>query len=784
MNRSARFLFFLCLFLTGIMAAGAPASAPDKKNTAALETATQENAVSADSESAKNQELILNLETRASEMEIQIQEWAEQESASAVGITEFSFTALQGRLSTLRKLQSAWQRHVNALKEYEALQERQALFDEEVKSFTRLTEDPPYSMAFLDGLRDQAALKQMDIDAEKLSLRAYNELAGMEQADIAQAKAALNRVAEQLRLAPQEERAALQFESETAKLQVQASEAEYQAAAMELKRKERQLQLLEGELAFARKKVEMARVQTLFRQEELDEIIKREQGLIESLQSEAAKARDSIDQHRNRMLTAERALARATDPEAQQQAKNDLDHLRRQIDAGRARIAGIEALLEYEDYVQKLWQLRFRIANPALAKVRVDLGEVVQIFHERLAVLDKERDAGERRSISLRSRINTLEQQLAEWKEEQGSKKPTERELESLQENLRLRNRMQLRLVEVITLANRIVEEARILQKERSWVQVGKDWLFTAKETTLLAFDHELGVIGEESITGRKLFYMLAILVVGLVVSRMVTRIIRNYAVNRLKLRSNVVMIVAKLTNYILFLTVVYFALNYVNIPLTIFAFLGGAVALGVGFGAQNLINNFLSGLILMGEQPIRLGDIIEIDGKTGTVTDIGGRSSRLRMFNGYDVIIPNSKVLETSVINWTLTDLKYRVQVDVGVAYDSPTRDVAKLLLYAVSDHGQVLTDPPPKVLLSAFGAHALEFTVYFWLERSANVDGTVITSDIRHRIVRLFREAGIEIAYPQQDVHLKSDTPLQVTFSDNTRNADDNEEAQGRLP
>lgn len=781
MNTRLRFTSWFLLFL-GVFLCLAPAAQETAE--APAPAAEGQQAGGGSDEAANRAELILGLESRISEVEMQLQQWLEQESASAVGITEFTFTALQARIATLRKMQAAWQRHINALTEYGVLQERHKQFDEELKSFARLQEDPPYTMAFLDGLRDQALLKQMDIEAEKLSLRAYKELAGMEQTDIAQAKATLNRTAEQLRLASQEDRAALQFDSETAKLQVQAQEAEYEAAAMELKRKERQLQLLEGEYTFAKKKVELARIQTLFRQEELDEIMKRQDGLVEALESEGSRARDSIDQHRNKMLAAERTLARASEPEAQQQAKSDLDHLRRQVDAGRIRMAGIEALLEYEEHVRQLWQLRFQIINPAMAKEHLDLSKLIPAFLERLVAWDKERDAGERRSISLRSKINALESQLENWKEEDGSRKPTEQELESLRENLRLRNRMQLRLVEVITLAERIVEEARFLQKERSWVQVGSDILYRVKNTTSLAFDHELGVIGEESITGRKLFYMLVILVVGVVVSRMITRIIRNYAMNRLHLRSNVVMIVAKLTNYVLFLTVVYFALNYVNIPLTIFAFLGGAVALGVGFGAQNLINNFLSGLILMGEQPIRLGDIVEIDDKTGTVTNIGGRSVRLRMFNGYDVIIPNSKLLETSVINWTLTDKKYRVQVDVGVAYDSPTREVAKILLFAVTDHGQVLQDPPPRILLAAFGTHALEFSVYFWLERGPSVDGPMIMSDIRHRITRLFREAGIEIAFPQQDVHWRSEEPIRVELSEKLLEDKGKDEPAARLP
>jgi len=296
-----------------------------------------------------------------------------------------------------------------------------------------------------------------------------------------------------------------------------------------------------------------------------------------------------------------------------------------------------------------------------------------------------------------------------------------------------------------------------------------------------LAFDREITEIGGESITGRKIFYMLLILVGGMVFSRLLTRYIQNYALRKLKLRSNVVLIIAKLTNYITFLIVVYLALNYVNIPLTIFTFMGGAIALGVGFGAQNLINNFLSGLILMGEQPIRLGDIVEIEGKLGVITNIGARASSLRMFNGFDLLIPNSKFLETSVINWTLSDNKVRLQVDVGVSYGTNTRDASNLMLRAVTEHGQILSDPEPKVIFESFGDNALQFSVYFWVELGPAIDSRVVRSDIRHRIDKLFREAGINIAYPQRDIHLDSIAPLEVHLVQKAeRGADESDEAR----
>jgi small-conductance mechanosensitive channel len=272
-----------------------------------------------------------------------------------------------------------------------------------------------------------------------------------------------------------------------------------------------------------------------------------------------------------------------------------------------------------------------------------------------------------------------------------------------------------------------------------------------------------LAEINGESITPRKLFAVVIILIVGFLLTKLILRYLRNRLFPRLRIRSNVALIGETLVKYVLLFVVFYSGLQYLNIPLTVFTFLGGAVAIGVGFGAQNLISNFLSGLILMGEQPIRIGDTVEVDGLTGSIVNIGARASTLRTFSGIDVLIPNSKFLENKVVNWTLTDSRIRFDVRVGVAYGSSTRDVAKMLLRAASEHGQVLRDPEPVVVFDDFGDNALHFVVYFWLD-IANTDSRVVRSDIRHRVYRLFEEADITLAYPQRDVHVDTTHPIDI--------------------
>ncbi|MCU0765215.1 MAG: mechanosensitive ion channel, partial [Burkholderiaceae bacterium] len=207
--------------------------------------------------------------------------------------------------------------------------------------------------------------------------------------------------------------------------------------------------------------------------------------------------------------------------------------------------------------------------------------------------------------------------------------------------------------------------------------------------------------------------------------------------------------------------------LNLARIPLTVFAFLGGALAIGVGFGTQTIIRNFISGLIVLMERQVQVGDIVEVDGVTGTVTEVNLRSSTILGFDGVEAIIPNANLLENKVTNWTHTDKRVRRVVKIGVAYGSPPRQVADLLLECMQRHGQVLKDPEPRVLFEDFADNALVFAMHFWLEMRPNVNSAVIMSDLRFMVHRSLEEAGISVPYPQRDVHLDAARPLQVELT-----------------
>jgi len=274
---------------------------------------------------------------------------------------------------------------------------------------------------------------------------------------------------------------------------------------------------------------------------------------------------------------------------------------------------------------------------------------------------------------------------------------------------------------------------------------------------------------GGQSISVGQIVSVLALLVGGYYGSKFIGYVFGRRLANS-KLRPDVIHILKRIVFFSILLLVVLTALSLLGIPLTAFAFATGAIAIGVGFGAQNIINNFISGWILMAERPIRINDFIEIDTWQGTVEHVGNRSTRIRRTDGVHLLVPNSQLLERTVVNWTLVDREIRTTVRVGVEYGSPVRQVSELILQAVTEQDQVKKDPPPNTVFEDFGDNSLVFDAYFWCDVTGEKLLREIRSDIRFRICDLFAENGIVVAFPQRDVHLDSKEPLQIRITEQT--------------
>jgi small-conductance mechanosensitive channel len=210
--------------------------------------------------------------------------------------------------------------------------------------------------------------------------------------------------------------------------------------------------------------------------------------------------------------------------------------------------------------------------------------------------------------------------------------------------------------------------------------------------------------------------------------------------------------------------TLIVTALNLVDIPLSAFAFLGGALAIGVGFGTQNVLKNLISGVMLLVEKPIRIGDQVEIDNTVGTVTSIGMRFSTVHGPQGNDILIPNSVLVEQKLINWTYSTPSARKDVRVTVGYRSNVDTVREILFAASKDNPQVLGTPAPLVTLEDFGDNGLVFNLRFWVSLQSGVPANEIQSDLRIKILQAFEQAGIELPFPQRTLMFDQESPLSV--------------------
>jgi small-conductance mechanosensitive channel len=195
-------------------------------------------------------------------------------------------------------------------------------------------------------------------------------------------------------------------------------------------------------------------------------------------------------------------------------------------------------------------------------------------------------------------------------------------------------------------------------------------------------------------------------------------------------------------------------ALSFSGLDLGKISIIAGALSVGIGFGLQNVVNNFISGLILIYEKPVQEGDTVQVDTLMGRVSNIGIRSSTLSTYDGAEVVVPNSNLISNQLINWTLSDNKKRVELKVGTAYGSDPHQVIELLLKSALSHEKVITDPAPVPLFVGFGNNSLDFRLLFW---DRFEDGLKTQSDVAIKIYDLLKENKIEIPFPQLDLHIK---------------------------
>jgi len=259
----------------------------------------------------------------------------------------------------------------------------------------------------------------------------------------------------------------------------------------------------------------------------------------------------------------------------------------------------------------------------------------------------------------------------------------------------------------------------------------------------------------------------------GIFLTRIVQAVMRRTVMPRTRLDTGARSSIVSGLGYVGFFVAALVAISAGGLDLTNLAFLGAALGVGIGFGLQNIVNNFVSGIILLIERPIKVGDWIEVAGTHGTVQKINVRSTEIKTFDKASYIVPNSELISGAVMNMTHGDLMGRVIAPVGVAYGSDTRQVEKILMEILRAHPMVLRRPPPSVVFKGFGTDSLDFEARGFLR---DVNWILSThSDLNFEIERRFREEGVEIPFRQTDVNLKNVHDLMDTIRGKTEGSDD---------
>ena len=508
--------------------------------------------------------------------------------------------------------------------------------------------------------------------------------------------------------------------------------------------------------------------------------------------AEEEDARQVLERDRDALHRVQERVPPGQEPAKEQ--RKTLDHLKSALEAEKAlldtawlKVDITKGMLRQLTVEQKVWEDRYRLGE------KKDPQEIRKLSGENRQMLENIRlwkNSLEDGMGKLSSMVSAQREKLSSGDMSNGEEQVARTFITAYADRQVLYRQALKALNRTERVGERWASDLDALDERLSNRLGIMDRLKTLSAYLRQAWDTELYVAEESAIVeGRKISRPISvttgriakalfILVLGLWAARRLKRPVERFAVRRFGTDENAAKQIGRKWSFFTFAALFSVALASVNVPLAVFAFFGGTLAIAAGFGAQHLIGNVLSSVILLFDRTVQVGDVVEIDGHRGRVTSIGMRSSSILRFDGVEMLVPNSQFLEQRVTNWTHSSKQVRYEIAFGVAYHSPTQKVSDLILQVVKEDPHTLTNPAPFVLFEEFGESALMFRVYLWLILETDEENRAALSDIRHRIKEALDAAGIVIAFPQRDVHLETATPITV------RVVDDGMARRGEVP
>jgi small-conductance mechanosensitive channel len=641
-------------------------------------------------------------------------------------------------------------------------------------------ETAPFSILLLDGLQNErdAILAKLRTHESALtniqSLRTgtINELKAAEDAANTAIAAVQNADASVA------DAAKWRLEAARGKVRALAARAGYFQTALEILNQ--RISSTRIELALVDRKIGIAKPESVFSEEDLTKVEAATKERVKSFTKEIAAVSKRLQPAvatRDKAQSALDALL-AKPAEEQDPAQLELANFRLEVAEGRVESLqsvseALEGLILLENMAYKAYQDRRSILTTTdeteRTKTLESLGSLAERYRAWLNVLNNEMatcGADLSKIESLAATIPAGDPRFELLNEQRAARSEKLAMLQRVHQTVTSHRGIIRRWLSGFSDEE---EETPFLEKLGNYAAKGRDMVKKTWSLEVMSYEDKIEVDGE-TITGRipvtlgMLLRALLFFVIGYLIAARLAKRLQRMIVTRGHIAEAQARTLHNWAMIVVGVALALVTLSFLKIPLTVFAFFGGALAIGLGFGMQTLIKNFISGIIVLVERKIRVGDILDVDGIIGSVVEVNTRSSIIRSADDVETMIPNSVFLENRVTNWTLSSSKMRRSLRVGVAYGTDTRTVMDILTECAGRHGKVCKDPAPFAVFEDFGDSALVFSLYFWLELGGGTNPMIVTSDLRLMIDKRFAETGVGVPFPQRDMHLTTDTPIQV--------------------
>ncbi len=446
------------------------------------------------------------------------------------------------------------------------------------------------------------------------------------------------------------------------------------------------------------------------------------------------------------------ALAPDAPEEERSYAKCDLDYRMADRERCRLLVEQHQETLTMLALTKRLWGLRYDLARKAID--RTTIPETIKTLDRETADLYRNLSEVQKKLLELQAQQSAIDKALEESSTTQKSRAVLRKHRDVIQSTIEscLNFITAIRLTEAQE--RHFVDD---LQAEFNTIGVVERLRRFWRVRVEKVLTTELWASGGYTVRLQEFLIAFAITVFGTWIARHLVHLLTWFLAKRNKLDETRRRTFDRFIGNFAAIVVFIIALYIVGIPLTAFAFLGGAAAISIGFGAQDIFKNLMGGIMLTVNRTFRIGDIIETSGICGTVADVGMRCTIIRTFDEKEVIVPNADLTANQLTNWSLSDSLLRVPIDIGVEYGTDVKKVRETLLKLLDENPKILKTPAPWLCFMNFGDSAYEFKLYFWINQKI-VGAARIGSEVREAITIAFAKENIVIAYPHMDVNLYS--------------------------